>query len=40
MCPDWSEPRMLPAPLISRSRVAILKPEPSSVFSPIVRNRS
>ena len=29
MCPDCSAPRMLPAPRISRSRSAILKPAPS-----------
>ena len=28
MCPCCSPPRILPAPRISRSRIAILKPEP------------
>jgi hypothetical protein len=33
-------PSRLPAPRISRSRMAILNPEPSSVCSPMVFSRS
>ena len=32
-CPDCISPSKLPAPLISRSLIAILKPEPNSVNS-------
>ena len=39
MWPDCSAPRMLPAPRISRSRSAILKPAPSSVNSSIAFSR-
>src|SRR6476661_8451241 len=40
MCPVCAWPSRLPAPRISRSRIAILNPEPRSVNSPIVFNRS
>ena len=40
MWPLWFSPSRLPAPRISRSRIAILNPEPSSVASPIVFSRS
>ena len=40
MWPDCSAPSRLPAPRISRSRIAILNPEPRSVNSPIVFSRS
>ena len=38
MCPDWISPSMLPAPLISKSLMAILNPEPNSVNSFIAFN--
>ena len=40
MWPLCDSPSRLPAPRISRSRIAILKPLPRSVASPIVRRRS
>ena len=40
MWPDCSAPSRLPAPRISRSRNAILKPEPSAWFALIVASRS
>ena len=38
--PDCSSPSRLPAPRISRSRIAIAKPEPSSVWSASVARRA
>src|SRR6185436_13468484 len=39
-CPDCSSPSRSPAPRMSRSRIAILKPEPSSVWSARVESRA
>ena len=38
ICPDWTSPKILPAPLICKSLVAILNPEPNSVNSFIAFN--
>ena len=40
MCPCCSAPSTLPAPRISKSRIASLYPEPSSVNSIIAFNRA
>ena len=37
-CPDWISPSRLPAPLISKSLIAILNPDPNSVNSFIAFN--
>ena len=37
--PDWSEPIILPDPLISKSLEAILKPEPNSLAELIIDKR-
>ena len=39
-CPLCSAPMTLPMPRISRSRIAILKPEPSSVAARMVLRRA